>query len=359
VVTVFRRTVRPALAVVLLATACRPSLDQTVSIIGEPTILAVRSDPPEAVPTPPANGVKLTALYVDGSGAVTSAPISWAFCTARNPLANLGPVNPKCVQASGSWFVPLGVGPEVTGDLPNNGCIQFGPQVPQPMVGQPQGRPVDPDPTGGYYQPVRVLAASGAGASITVGETRLSCGLAGGIGNVSADYEKRYHFNVNPKVGSLSLVTSATATTALSPDDQGARNPARAGTHLDLRVSTGSVALTRPCRPVHPTAPRPQLARGRSATRASTLRPRASSIGARRSPSHGSRRGEPSTTTGPGGSRATSRRRATTGGSPPRSLGSSTYGSFCGTIAVERAGPNTPSTFSRHGNADRRFDAYP
>jgi len=242
-----RRPHVPAALAAMLAAACKPSLDQTVSIVAEPTVLAVRSDPPEAVPTPPDNDVKLTALYVDGSGSIASAPVSWAFCTARNPLANLGPVSPECVQASGAWFVPLGVGTEVSGALPVDGCIQFGPQVPQPVMGQPPGRPVDPDPTGGYYQPVRVLAASDAGVSITVAETRLSCGLAGGVGNVAADYEKRYHFNANPKVASLSLVGAASSTTALSPDDQGAENPVQAGAHVALRAAWADCPTTDVC----------------------------------------------------------------------------------------------------------------
>jgi hypothetical protein len=247
VVTASRHPLWPACAAALLGGACKPTLDQTVSIVSEPTVLAVRSDPPEAVPIPPANGVKLTALYVDGSGAIADASIDWAFCTARNPLANLGRVNPECVRSSGSWFVPVGVGLDVSGTLPNNGCIQFGPEVPQPMMGQPPGRPVDPDLTGGYYQPVRVLATNDGGTSVTVGETRLSCGLAGGVGNVSADYEKRYHFNVNPKVGSLSLAPSASPGAVLSPDDQGAKNAVQAGEHVTLRASWAVCPTTDAC----------------------------------------------------------------------------------------------------------------
>jgi hypothetical protein len=236
-----------ALGAALLATACKPSLDQTVSIVREPIVLAVRSDPPEAVPTPPANEVKLTALYVDGAGPIAGAAIDWAFCTARNPLANLGPVNPECLQASGSWFVPVGVGPQVSGALPDIACRQFGPEVPQPMMGQPQGRPVDPDPTGGYYQPIRVLAGTDAGASVTVGETRLSCGLAGGIGNVSADYQKRYHLNANPAVDSLSTAGAGSAEAALLPDDHGASNPVQAGAHIGLRAKWTSCPMADTC----------------------------------------------------------------------------------------------------------------
>lgn len=225
------------LAMGLFAPACRPPLDQTVSIISEPTVLAVRSDPPEAAPTAPDNVVTMTALYVNGAGAVANAPIDWAFCTARNPLANLGPVNPECVQVSGSWFVPVGVGLHATGTIPEDACRQFGPDVPTPMMGQPQGRPVDPDPTGGYYQPVRLAAPGNPEPSITIAEQRLSCGLANAVGNVSVEYDKRYHINTNPTVASLSIGEEASPGSALSTDEDGATNPVQAGMHITLSAA--------------------------------------------------------------------------------------------------------------------------
>ena len=222
-------------AAATLAIACAPTLDQTISIVSEPTVLTVRSDPPEAATT---SDVEFTALYVDGAGAIASAPVSWAFCTARNPLANLGPVNPECLEASGSWFVPVGVGLQASGAIPDNACRQFGPDVPQPMPGQPQGRPVDPDSTGGYYQPVRVLAPGTTGPSITIGNTRLSCGLANAIGNVSVVFAERYHVNTNTAVASLSASGGASpGSTMLSTDAKGATNQVQASTHITLSAA--------------------------------------------------------------------------------------------------------------------------
>jgi len=235
------------LASAVVTSACRPPLDQTVSIVSEPTVLAVRSDPPEATPLPPDNEVTLTALYVTGSGPISSAPIQWAFCTARNPLANLGPVNPQCLEASGSWFVPYGVGVEASGAIPDDACRQFGPNVPQPMPGQPQGRPVDPDPTGGYYQPTRVIAPGAAGPSITIAETRLSCGLANAVGNVSAVYAQRYHINTNPAVASLTNGDEASAGAVLTTDEGGAMNPVQAGVHITLTVAWATCPLVDAC----------------------------------------------------------------------------------------------------------------
>jgi hypothetical protein len=149
--------------------------------------------------------LEFAALYVDGSGPITPSTVNWAICNERKPLAELEPVSPLCLYASGTWFTSLGVGNPVTGTMPSDACRQFGPDVPEPMPGQPPGRPVDPDVTGGYYQPVRALAP-GAGSNLTViAETRLSCGLAQASPDVVAAFALRYHPNTNPLVASLGL----------------------------------------------------------------------------------------------------------------------------------------------------------
>jgi hypothetical protein len=230
-----------ALAMALVVPACKPSLDQTVSVITEPIVLAVRSDPPEGEPQA---AVQFTALYVDGSGLVANAPIDWAFCEARKPLAELGPVNTECLQSSGSWFVPIGHGDSVSGTLPSDGCKLFGSDVPPAVMGQPQGRPVDPDITGGFYEPVRLLAADG---TVTLDETRLSCGPGGVASDVGVDYAHRYHLNTNPAVESLSIVgPDGKAASALMTTDQGT-NPVSAGAHLSLRVAWSPCPTTDVC----------------------------------------------------------------------------------------------------------------
>ncbi len=230
-----------ALATLLAGPACKPSLDQTVSIVNEPIVLAVRSDPPEAVP--PAS-VTFTALYVDGTGPVAKAPIDWAFCEARKPLAELGPVNTECLHASGPWFLPIGDGASVSGKLPADGCMLFGPDVPPAVMGQPQGRPVDPDTTGGFFEPVRLLAADG---TVTVDQMRLSCGLGGVASDVAVDFAHRYHVNTNPAVESLSIVgPDGKPGPPLMTADKGA-NTVSAGDHVSLRVAWSACPNTDAC----------------------------------------------------------------------------------------------------------------
>lgn len=220
----------PIMALIAMAAACKPNLDQTVSIVSEPIVLAVRSDPPEAAPR---GSVTYTALYVDGSGPIAKPAIEWAFCDARKPLAELGPVNTECLEPAGSWFEALGSGSQVRGSLPSDACKNFGSDVPPPVMGQPPGRPVDPDPTGGFFQPVRVLAPSNA---ITLAETRLSCGLANAPGDVEVDFGHRYHLNGNPSIDSLRIVNGESVGPPLRTADAGSI-PVHANAHLTFRVA--------------------------------------------------------------------------------------------------------------------------
>lgn len=209
---------------------CKPDLNQTVSLVSGPQILAVRSDPAEAAPKAT---VHFSALVVDSAGPL-SAPVGWAFCNERAPLAELGPVSPKCYQPSGDWFSPFGVGTLAQGALPAIACRQFGPEVPQPLANQPPGRPVDPDATGGYYQPVRVLVPTSNGEVIGIDETRLSCGLAGTPDQV-VTFAHHYVANSNPAIDSLS-----SGSVSFSTDEMGARNQVSVGESLQLRVAWAS-----------------------------------------------------------------------------------------------------------------------
>lgn len=246
------RRVAPVAALVgiAVAVACRPTLNETVSLVTGPTVLAVRSDPPEVQAS---NSVMYTALFVDPEGPVPAAQdaIQWAFCDARKPLAQLGPVNPQCLQAAGDWFVPLGAGLQTSGAVPAAACNEFGPEVPPETEGGTQGRPVDPDATGGYYQPVRFIAPTGAttssGGLVGIAETRISCGLAGATPNQIAEFGAQYRANVNPTVASLSIVSGDSPGPALVTDEMGQTNLVAAGQRIVLRVAWPACPLMDTC----------------------------------------------------------------------------------------------------------------
>jgi hypothetical protein len=230
---------RGAVAVVAAVpciSSCKPNLDDTVSIVTSPRLLAVRSTVfADEAETPPGGTVQLAALFVDPAGAASAPSIDWAFCTERKPLAELAPVSPLCLQASGNWFTPLGTGAAVSGVVPANACQLFGPDIPPTPPGQPPPRPVDPDLTGGYYQPVRLLAP-GSEPSVTVVRTRLVCTLASFSADTVAAFRQRYHRNTNPAVFSLHVKGQATNWSAAS-DASGATNPVVAGQRIVLEVS--------------------------------------------------------------------------------------------------------------------------
>jgi hypothetical protein len=239
--------------VVVSGAGCKPSLDDGFSIVSAPRVLAVRSELVVAnvatMTAPPAPSeaeakvtehVTLTALFVDGSGPVTPSPLDWAVCHDRKPLAELGPVNPSCLVAAGAGLAPLGTGSVVMGVIPTDACQQFGSETPQPQAGQPPGRPVDPDPSGGYYLPMRLLDPPNG--SITLAETRVQCILASASADLRAAYQQRYHRNANPEIATLGVKGAAAPWVAA--DASGATNAVGAGKRLALEVSWPSCPTT-------------------------------------------------------------------------------------------------------------------
>lgn len=179
--------------------ACVPELDVDLSRVDAPRVLAVRAEPAEVAPGEP---VALTALFVDGSGALAGGPLEWAFCEARRPLAELGPVSRACLGREGDAILPLGTGISVTAPTPDDGCRLFGPEPPPATGDGPAGRPVDPDITGGYYQPLR-LFADDSDDDLTLFQLRIACGLAGADQQQAAEYRARARPNAAPEVAAV------------------------------------------------------------------------------------------------------------------------------------------------------------
>jgi hypothetical protein len=117
----------------------------------------------------------------------------WAFCTSPKPPTEDNAASVPCI--AGDDLIDLGTTP--MGTLPKDGCIRFGPDTP------PGGfRPRDPDPSGGYYQPVRVDADD----LLAIGLTRITCNLPTAPAAVAHDYELRYVANKNPALDPITLV---------------------------------------------------------------------------------------------------------------------------------------------------------
>ncbi len=184
----------------LILSACVPDVDVDESLLAAPRLLAIRAEPAEAGP---GDSVRFAALYAGAGGAI-EAPIDWAFCSARKPLAELGPVSQDCLELSHPALVPIGEGIEPSGAVPREACRLFGPEPPPAEDGAPAGRPVDPDVTGGYAQPLRLFVPGDD--SVALFELRLACGLFGATQAEAAEHAQRYRRNVAPVISALELV---------------------------------------------------------------------------------------------------------------------------------------------------------
>lgn len=176
---------RPLFVIALSLLACRPDFAERASLVTETEIVAVRSEPAEAKPGEP---VTYTVLVAGPDGPVVAAPASWAFCATPKRLTENGAVSRACLS---DGVRPIGEGATASAVLPSDACFLFGPEVSSADL-----RPRDPDVTGGYYQPVRVVT-SGVTA---FGATRLRCNAANASAEVAAELQRRYVPNRNPEL---------------------------------------------------------------------------------------------------------------------------------------------------------------
>jgi hypothetical protein len=186
-----------ALVPLVLLAACRPSFDETASLVTNERILAVRNDPAEVTP---GAAVALTALVASRAGNVSNAQIRWAFCRAPKPLAENDVVSPACFSDGVAPFG--GAAPLAMAMVPADACALFGPDAPPQASGQPPERPRDPDATGGYFQPVR----ADLGGSLTFQLARITCSLANASIDVATEFHRVYKANQNPMLTPLTAM---------------------------------------------------------------------------------------------------------------------------------------------------------
>jgi hypothetical protein len=187
-------------ALALLLVGCVPHFTEDPSLVIDERVLAVRADPAEAAP---GDTVTLHALDADSSGVVAAPELSWAACLARLALSEPGPVARACVDGDPAALDGVSHGPSASLTISNDACRLFGSDPPPAAEGEPSGRPVDPDATGGYVQPVRVALGDG---SITLAFVRLHCGVAGATREQSAELRRRYRPNTHPSLAAITIV---------------------------------------------------------------------------------------------------------------------------------------------------------
>jgi hypothetical protein len=221
-------------ALVVSAGACVPSFADDQAVIATPRILAVRSVPAEAKP---GTTLQLTALVATPfNDAAQTQELEWAMCIARKPLTELGPVAQQCIDrfgTGGDIFQRLGRGPSVSGAVPADACRRFGPLSAPAEAGGVASRPVDPDLSGGYHQPV-VVGDNVVGAALA--SVRLACGIVGVPNAEVVRYNQGYRPNENPEVDRLEIISAG----SVRPIAPGVGQPGatiQAGTRVELRVA--------------------------------------------------------------------------------------------------------------------------
>jgi hypothetical protein len=189
----------PWLLLALSASGCVPDFNDDLSRITEPQLLSLRSTPAEAKENVETSLEALVAVP-DGQAA---PEVKFGLCLARKPLTQLGPINQDCLKpnAPSDILVPLGVGKDAKVKLPEDACRLFGPLRPAAEAGKPAGRPVDPDVTGGFYQPF----VARLGDQVSVGAVRLDCDLSGAGRDDSVKYRQQYRSNENPQLTRVAL----------------------------------------------------------------------------------------------------------------------------------------------------------
>jgi hypothetical protein len=215
----------------LSSVACVPTFDDNLPLITSPLVLAVQAEPAEVVP---GQSVTLTGLVGSPDPAAADAPLVWGLCTARKPLTELGPVSPTCIQAPSAApdsITDLGRGASVTATIPTDACRLFGPSLPPPMNGEPAGRPVDPDPTGGFYQPIgATLPSTGV---TTLGAVRIFCPPSGLDLEQARDFNTNYRNNQSPAFDSIGLLNGAGELTPIPAEGE---SPLRVAPGEALRI---------------------------------------------------------------------------------------------------------------------------
>lgn len=176
------------------ASACVPDFDDDLSRVAGPQLLALRGSPPEAKP----GGDSILQALVAVPDGQAAPRVQFGLCLARKPLTQLGPINQDCLAegAPEDVLLPLGEGTEVPARLPEDACRSFGPLQPAEEAGKPSGRPVDPDVTGGFYQPF----VARLGKQVSVGSVRIDCDLGGAARDESVAFRKQYRSNENPSL---------------------------------------------------------------------------------------------------------------------------------------------------------------
>lgn len=231
--------------------ACKPEFAERPSEVQNYRVLALQAEPAEWLRIlDPDTGVAKPATYralvVNPLGSVGNPDLDWSFCTLPTPLTELNDVNIACFQNDPKFTVNIGKGSETSAAVPENACRQFGPDIPEDQ----SFRPADPDVSGGYYQPIRVIYRPTPDQVVpAIGKVRIRCGLPGASQSQISQFNRNYHRNDNPAIESVAALLPAgpQVLKALEVDPAAEPLPLGPGQVVTLRVSWPSCPVSDTC----------------------------------------------------------------------------------------------------------------
>jgi hypothetical protein len=189
-----------ALALFFGSIHCVPEFSRRVSRIDQPRLLGVISTPAEAAP---GEAISLRPILADATGPSADIP-SWAFCLDRLPSANYNSLSDACLTGTGAAEA-LGTATELITSVPKDSCGVFGSEPPPPQGDAAPLRPADPDETGGYFRPVRVVTKAVTGFA----RIRVTCPLQRAPIDVALRYRELFTKNQNPPIAGFDAPESA------------------------------------------------------------------------------------------------------------------------------------------------------
>jgi hypothetical protein len=187
----------PLVLGLLLPIACVPEVGSPPSLVRSPRVIAVQAQPADVEP---GALIRLRLWVATPAGPAPAADLAdtrWDFCTAPKPPTEDNFASPRCLLDPSALLPIAATGAEVAAEVPAEACALFGPQAPAGSAGEP-ARPRDPDATGGYYQPLRVVVPGLP--QPTLSAVRIQCGLSTAPPEIAADFRRRYRANQAPPV---------------------------------------------------------------------------------------------------------------------------------------------------------------
>ncbi len=204
----------------VLVLGCLPEFDDRPWLVEGPRVLAVATTPAEALP---GQQVRLEALVVDERGPSTQV-VDWAFCTQPRRAEQRGGVSESCAMGEKLMAVARDA------LVPADACARFGPNPP-PAEGEAPRRPADPDPSGGYFNPVRAATMDAE----AFGFVRIHCDLAGATRPLFEAFERRYQLNLNPDFAEAAFEVDGQVV------EQGTPIDVRAGQSIELSARVAAL----------------------------------------------------------------------------------------------------------------------